>query len=110
MYQRTRHFADFHIAGLTYGDGIELIQELKPGTKLDLKSEPDNPYDPNAVAIYYANKRLGYIPAAANSEISQLLYFGHNIFDTTIIQLTPDQHPSHQIRVVVRLKDDREAG
>ena len=41
-----------NIAGQSHWDIAEIFGELKPGSKLKLKAESDNPYDPNAVAVY----------------------------------------------------------
>ena len=105
MYTPSRHFADFHIAGFTYWDGIEVLEDLKVGNKLDLRSEAENPYDPEAVAIFYENRKLGYIPKASNAQISQILYFGNNIFEAFICQIDLEKHPERQVRVVVKLID-----
>jgi len=59
MYEKSRCLLDCHIAGFTYYDGLEVINELKLGTTVTLKSEPENPHDPGAVAVYRADKKLG---------------------------------------------------
>ena len=46
-----RHFADFHIAGFTYYNGVDVFENLKIGKSLSLKAEPQNRFDPHAVAI-----------------------------------------------------------
>jgi hypothetical protein len=106
-YEQSRHFVDFHIAGFTYNDGLDVIEDLKLATVVELRSESDNPYDPNAVAIYFYEKRIGYVPQVENSIISKLLYFGHDIFEASISAVALDQHPEKQFRVSVRLKDRR---
>lgn len=68
-----RHLANFHIAGFTYWDGSEAFEHLKIGTKLDLVREEDNRFDPYAVAIYYKDLKLGFIPRASYQEISKYL-------------------------------------
>jgi hypothetical protein len=40
------------MAGFTYCDGIEVFSNLKIGSPLTLKAEPENKYDPSAVAIF----------------------------------------------------------
>lgn len=107
-YEPSRFFMDFHIAGFAYCDGLEVIQELKPGTRLELVGEPDNPHDPDAVALYYRNKKLGYIPSAKNELFSTFLYFGHqDLFETYIQSVNLENHPERQFRAVVRVKDHR---
>lgn len=110
MYERSRHLLDCHIAGFTYYDGLDVIDELKLGTHVTLKSEPENPHDPDAVAIYHGKTKLGYIPQAKNSTISNLLYFGHDdIVEAKINFHNPEANPENQYRIVVKLIDNRKA-
>jgi hypothetical protein len=101
-----RHFSNFHIAGLTYYDAVDVFEELRVGKTLILKAEPENPFDGNAVAIYYGETKLGYIPASQNEQFSKLLRFGHgDIFEAKISQRNEEAHPEKQIRVLIRIKD-----
>ena len=110
MYERSRNLLDCHIAGFTYYDGLDVIESLKLGTQVILKSEPENPHDPNAVAIYFENTKLGYIPQYKNSAISTLMYFGHgDILDAKINSRNLEANPENQFRIVVKLKDNRTA-
>lgn len=108
MYTPSRHFADFHIAGFAYYDGVDVIEQLKPGCELSLAGEPDNPHDPDAVAIMLGKTKLGYVPREANSAISQLIYFGHaDTFEAKVVQYDPETHPSRQVRVAIKVRDAR---
>lgn len=107
-YEPSKHLIDFHIAGFGYYEGLEVIDELALGVQVDLIAESDNPYDPEAVAIYYKAKKLGYIPKDKNSLISKFLYFGHsNIFEAKIQSASKEQHPERQFRVVLKIRDIR---
>ena len=107
-YEPTRHLVDFHIAGFAYYDGLDVVKELSLGQDVDLIHEPDNPYDPEAVVIFYKDKKLGYVPKDKNSFLSTLLYFGHgNILEARIQSINLDGHPERQFRVVVKIKDLR---
>jgi len=108
MYERSKHLLDCNIAGFTYYDGLDVINELQLGTQVSLKSEPENPYDPKAVSIYYDNTKLGYVPKNKNCFLSDLLYFGHgDIVNARISQHDPEAHTEHQFRVSVKIKDNR---
>lgn len=107
-YEPSRYIDDFHLAGFSYYDGLDVIEELTLGQNVDLIKEINNPYDEKAVAIYYKGKKLGYIPASHNSIISTLLYYGHgDIFEARIQMVNTEQHPERQFRVVVKVKDSR---
>jgi hypothetical protein len=104
----SRHLIDFHIAGFTYYDGLEVINELHLGTRVDLVGEPDNPYDPEAIKVMYHDKKLGYVPKDRNSQMSTFLYYGHgDIFEAQIQLVNTETHPERQFRVVVKIKDNR---
>lgn len=109
VYEPSRSFLDFHIAGFAHYDGLSVISDLKLGTKVDLMQEPKNPYDPQAVAIYFKGVKLGYIPRDKNGVIFSILYFGHeDIFESYINLFDDDAHPERQFRVLVRIADNRQ--
>lgn len=111
IYEPSQYVDDFHLAGFAYYDGSDVIEELTLGQKVELVKEINNPYDEKAVAIYYKGKKLGYIPASHNSFISTLLYYGHgDIFEARIQMVNMENHPERQFRVVVKVKDNRDAG
>lgn len=98
------HLANFYIAGLTYYDAPLCFDKLKIGTKLSLVVEDDNKYDARAIAIYYKEHKLGFIPRVENRIFYKLLTMGYNtIFDIIIQQVSPDQNPEQQIRVVAHI-------
>ena len=98
------HLANFHIAGFSYWEGCEAFEHLKIGTKLDLVREADNALDPYAVAIYYGEYKLGFIPRGENHDISKYLDMGLNdIYDVRITRITPDVHPEQQVEVIVNV-------
>ncbi|MCG8309497.1 MAG: HIRAN domain-containing protein [Cytophagales bacterium] len=100
------YLTDFHLAGFTYYQGIEVYGKLRPGTGLSMKAEPDNPYDARAVALYYKDKKSGLVPRSENRMISKLLNLGHTgLFEAYINRISPDETPENQIGVVVKIKE-----
>ena len=59
------------IAGVSYR--IDALQDdgFRPGRRLALVPEPDNPHDPHAIAIWDAERRVqaGYVPADVAREL-----------------------------------------
>lgn len=106
MKTPAEHLANFFIAGLTYYEAPICFSELKIGTKLRLVPEPENKYDPRAIAIYYKNHKLGFIPRTENRIFYKFLKMGYNkAFRVVIQQIRPNTHPEEQIRVVIHLKE-----
>jgi len=108
MYEKSKVMFQCHIAGFSHYDGINVFEDLKVGTLLTLKAEPDNPYDPEAVAVFLGSVRLGYVPRALNQKISSLLYFGHvGAIEALISARCQEEHPEHQVRMMIRVTDKR---
>ncbi len=58
----------FPLMGTKYCLGSEL-PEIEMGATLNLKHEPKNLFDKNAIAVYLGQQKLGYIPKAINKKI-----------------------------------------
>lgn len=60
---------EVHIAGFQYHEGMrpEVFSMLGKGDELVLRREPDNPYDPSAIAmVTRTGSKLGYLPRRTN--------------------------------------------
>lgn len=97
------HLANFNIAGFTYYDGVDCFRELKIGTHLKLVLEEDNKYDPRAVAIYFENYKLGFVPRAENRIIYKLLKIELDCLMVKVQMVDANAMPEDQIGVVVHL-------
>ena len=63
----------FRVTGLSQFDYEKLQNELKTGTMLLLKPQPENRYDTNAIGVYYTNQEpIGWIPKGDNPPISRI--------------------------------------
>ena len=102
------HLDNFRIAGFGFCDGCEAFEHLKIGTRLDLVREADNPFDPYAVAIYYGEFKLGFIPRGSNHDISKYLDMGlKDIYEVRITRITPDVPPEQQVEVILYVKNQK---
>jgi hypothetical protein len=108
MYEPSREFLNFHVAGFSHWYGYKVMHKLVPGAKLHFVPEPDNPYDPNAVALYKGKTKIGFVPRACNVELAQLLRFGHtDVFECCVTAVDTTAHPERQVRAKVLVKDAR---
>ena len=67
------------VAGFQYHHGETVWPRLSAGDSLRLLREPDNPYDRRAVAVYWGTSKLGYVPRAANTAVSQMMDRGERL-------------------------------
>ena len=60
------------VAGASYRADALQDEAFAPGRRLALVREPENEHDPNAVAVYDADRRLqaGYVPAEVAPELA----------------------------------------
>ena len=98
-------YKNFKIAGTEYYEALFVIESIKVGDKLNLKIE-NNIYDEYAVAIYYKDKKLGYIPRSSNYSISMILKSGWNIFDAYIQKVDRDKLDI-QVAVFIRKGNEK---
>ena len=50
------------VAGITFDNIQEYIPNIHALDSLTAVFEPENPYDPNAIALYHKDKKIGYMP------------------------------------------------
>ena len=108
MYEPTRQLFTCNVAGFSHWYGAEVFEKLGPGTPLRLVVQPDNPYDPNAVEVYFHDVKIGYVPKAYNEEISLLMYYGHSdVFEARVVAVYKEKHPEAQVSMGVYVTDAR---
>lgn len=55
----------FSVAGVSFYRSV--VDHVKLGDYLDMKAEPDNKYDKNAIAILKNGETCGYVPKQLNT-------------------------------------------
>ena len=85
------------------------ISDLKVGSQLQLVRERENRFDPNAVAIYLDDYKLGFVPRDENELIAKFLDLGYDkIFDLRVQRIALDAHPEKQVGVVLFINKAKE--
>lgn len=98
------YLQSFFVAGFTYYDGALIFNKLKIGKKLNLKLEEDNKYDHRAVAIYYKENKIGFIPRTENRIFHKMLKIGLEKNIRVLVQrVQKNAQPENQVQVVVHL-------
>ena len=98
------HFLSCDIAGFTFHDGAIVMCDLAIGKKLRLVRESGNIHDPNAIAIWFGDSMLGYIPRSDNEYMAKLIDMGYaDIFDARVQRVSPEERPEHQVGVIIYL-------
>jgi hypothetical protein len=61
------------LAAFRHYDGPEFWRDLRPGDRLELVREPENPYDSGAIRVEWRGHKLGYVPQRDNAAIARQL-------------------------------------
>ena len=94
---------DSSVAGFRHYKGEEIWKKLEPGRSLDLKREPGNQFDYDAVEIYHEKEKIGYIPRSDNMVIAQLMDKGVDV-KARISGITDSGSPNQRVGVAVELR------
>lgn len=94
------------LAGYQYHRAAGVWPFLRVGEALRLRREPGNLHDANAIAVWYKNEHLGYVPRRENRTLAQMLDRGERL-EARIVRLLDDENPWRRIRFRVDLKSDR---
>ncbi len=80
-FTREIFLLDIVVAGTTYCKEIDEIESfLVAETVLKMQRDVKNEYDKNAIALYYNDIRIGWIPRELNLIISRLMDAGKAFF------------------------------
>ena len=90
------------IAGFQFHRGDAIWPSLSVGQELVLVRESSNTHDPDAVAIYFQEEKLGYVPRGDNKAIAQMLDGGETL-EARISKLLVEGNPWERIRISITL-------
>jgi hypothetical protein len=90
------------IAGFQFHRGDAIWGSLAVGARLSLVREPSNAHDPDAVAVFFKQEMLGYVPRAENRAVAQMLDRGENL-KATITKMSEGEDPWERVRFSVSL-------
>jgi hypothetical protein len=71
--KRKIYLQQFFVAGFRHYKGMELLQSMEENDLLELRREPDNEHDDCAIALYWQQEKIGYIPAGFNEMLAKLI-------------------------------------
>jgi hypothetical protein len=61
------------VAGFRFYKGMELLPNMQQNDIIELRRQPDNEHDEFAVALYWQQEMIGYLPATSNEIIARLM-------------------------------------
>lgn len=90
------------IAGFRHHEAPSVWGALQPHVPVTLAREPSNRHDPDAVALFWMGRKLGYLPRGENFVVARLLH-GERRLSARIRHLRPKARHNQRIQVEVFL-------
>ena len=98
--RRSVRIQESPVAGFQFHRGEAIWPSLAVGQKLALVRESSNPHDADAVAVYFHNDKLGYVPRSENNVVAGMLDRGEQI-EARISELASSDDPWERIRFTI---------
>lgn len=89
------------VRGFKFYEGPLLLDVMKEGDLLELVREPDNEYDPCAIALHWNQKKIGFVPAEDNDMLSKLLDIGVPELIAEIVHLKPEAATWENVHIAI---------
>jgi hypothetical protein len=105
--KRKIYLEQFFVAGFRHYQGMNLLEFMQPNDLLELRREPDNEHDDCAIALYWQQEKIGYVPATINSILSRLLDANALPLVGTITHLNKEVKPWESVAVAIFFLQDQ---
>jgi|SRR5665647_1159111 len=89
------------VAGFRFHKGMKLLEYMQEQDIVELRREPNNEHDGFAVAIYWQQEKIGFLPAASNEIIARLMDAKALPLIGIITHLQRDAKPWENVAVAV---------
>lgn len=71
--KRKIYLEQFFVAGFRHYKGMEFLEFMQPNDLIELRREPENEHDECAIALYWQQEKIGFVPADLNELLSRLV-------------------------------------
>lgn len=90
------------VVGVTFNGIQKLLPTLSAGMHLDMKREPNNPHDSNAVAVMRGDACIGHLKADVAADIAPLMDSGVKVTGK-ILQITGGNGYNYGCNIMVEI-------
>ena len=92
------------IMGVTFEGRQDIVAGMRPGRPLELRRDPGNAYDPNAIGVWYNQLQLGYLRREIAREIAPTIDAGAR-YVAEVTDVTGGGTRSFGVNIIVRRTD-----
>lgn len=89
------------VRGFSYYEGPNIINDINKSGTLEMVREPENEFDKRAIALYFNQQKIGYLPRESNKTLSILMDTDLLEFHAEITHIEADASDWEKIRIAV---------
>lgn len=89
------------VAGFSYYHGPQLLGKMEIGDTIKLVREPTNKFDNKAIALYFKNNKIGFIPRTDNQVLSNIMDANTLKLQAEISYVNPKKDSWEQVEITV---------
>ncbi len=106
--KRKIYLQQFFVAGFRHYRGMEVLEYMQENDLLELRREPANEHDSCAIALYWQQEKIGYVPADLNELLSRLIDAQALPLLGMITHLNKEVKPWEKVAVAVYFLQDEQ--
>ena len=95
------------VAGVSFEGRQDIVAGVQPGAPLDLRREPANAHDPNAIGVWFGKLQLGFVKAAIAKRIAPNIDAGER-YTAEVTTVTGGGARSYGINIYVTRVRERQ--
>ena len=76
------------VAGVTFEGRQDIAAGLVPGAPLELRRQPDNAHDPNAIAVFFGSLQVGFVGRRQAAKLAPLIDDDGRRYAAEVIEIT----------------------
>ncbi len=89
------------VAGFRFHKGMQLLPLMQEGDLLELRRDPKNSHDAFAVALFWQQEMIGYLPAAQNEVLARMMDAAALPLIASITHLNKEAKPWENVAIAV---------
>jgi hypothetical protein len=86
---RKIYLLQFFVRGFQFADGLKILEQMEENQMLELVREPENKYDTNAIALYFNEHKIGFVPKEKNEILARLMDSETIVLMAEIVKIEP---------------------
>lgn len=89
----------YTLVGMKHRGTTDIVDGIKGGEALELRREPGNRFDPNAVQVFYREQFVAYIKGTEARKLAREMDMKHLVITKATFRVTADRWPQVEVDI-----------